>query len=93
MNYKLQVQKEAILEMQDAFNWYELQKAGLGYSFVEELEECYQKICEHPEYYGMLNESFRRIKVNGFPYLVIFEIEHERVIVNSVFHTSRSPKP
>jgi len=93
MNYKLQLQKEAILEMQDAFNWYEIQKAGLGYSFIEELEECYQKICEHPAYYGMLNESFRRIKVNGFPYLVIFEIENEQVIVNSVFHTSRSPKP
>ena len=78
--------------MHEAFNWYELQKAGLGYSFIEELEECYQKLCEHPEHYGLLNEWVRRIKVNGFPYLVVYEIENEHVIVNSVFHTSRSPK-
>ena len=78
--------------MQDAFDWYELQKSGLGYVFLEELEGCFQKICDHPEYYGLLNEWIRRVKVNGFPYLVVYEIENDYIVVNSVFHTSRSPK-
>src|SRR6185312_7359013 len=92
MDYKLVLQHEAILDMQEAFTWYEEQKPGLGYSFLEEVEACYQKLCKNPEYYGMLNQFLRRIKVNGFPYLVIYEIDNDEVITSSVWHTSKSPK-
>ncbi len=92
MDYKLTLQYEAIMDMREAFTWYEEQKTGLGYSFLEEVETCYQKLLENPEHYGMLNKWLRRTKVNGFPYLIIYEIENDLVIINAVFHTSKLPK-
>ena len=92
MDYRLSLQYEAILDVREAFIWYEEQKNGLGYSFLEEVENCYQKLCNNPEHYGLINKWVRRVKVNGFPYLIIYEIENDVVIINSVFHTSRSPK-
>ena len=92
MDYKLRLQHEAILDIREAFIWYEEQKTGLGYSFLEELDACYEKLLKNPEHYGLLNKWIRRIKVNVFPYIVIYEIENDEVVVNSVFHTSRLPR-
>lgn len=92
MDYKLVLQHEAILEMQEAFVWYEEQKKGLGHSFLEEVETCFQKICSNPQHYGMLNQWFRRSRVNGFPYIVVYEVGLDEVFISSVWHTSRLPK-
>ena len=92
MDYKLTLQREAILDMHEAFKWYEEQKKGLGYSFIEEVENCFEKIRKNPTFYGLLNKWVRRIKVNGFPYLVIYETDRDQIFVNSVWHTNRRPK-
>ena len=34
MNYKIVLQAEAVLEIQEAFEWYEEQKTGLGYELL-----------------------------------------------------------
>ena len=92
MSYKLKLEKDAILDIQEAFRWYEEQKEDLGYHFLGELETCYQKICEYPEYYSAINSWLRRIKVSRFPYVVIYEIEEEFVIINAIRHMARRPK-
>jgi toxin ParE1/3/4 len=92
MSYAITVQAEAVWEMQEAFDWYEQQREGLGYALIEEIETCYQKLSEHPENYTFINERFRRIKTNRFPYLLIYEIEGSCVIINSTHHTKRAPK-
>lgn len=90
MSYQLRLEKDAIIDIQQAFAWYEEQKTGLGFFFLEELEICYQKICNNPQYYTAINEWFRRIKIDRFPYLVIYEIDGNLVIVNAIRHTSRN---
>ncbi|NML23709.1 type II toxin-antitoxin system RelE/ParE family toxin [Pseudoflavitalea sp. G-6-1-2] len=87
--HKLVLQSEAVNDMQEAFEWYEQQKEGLGFDFIDEVENSFEKIKKHPHYYTAINARYRRLKVNRFPYLVVFETEAETVIVNSVFHTSR----
>lgn len=92
MNFIVKVQLEATLDLQKAFDWYEIQQPGLGYEFIEEVENGFKKICSHPEYYKAVNERFRRIKISRFPYLIIYEVENITVIINSVRHGSRKPK-
>lgn len=92
MNFIVKVQLEATLDLQKAFDWYEIQQHGLGYEFIEEVENGFKKICSHPEYYKAVNERFRRIKISRFPYLIIYEVENIIVIINSVRHGSRKPK-
>lgn len=92
MNFILKVQLEATLDLQEAFDWYEIQQPGLGYEFIAEVENGFKKICSHPEYFKAINERFRRIKISRFPYLIIYEVENITVIINSVRHGSRKPK-
>ncbi|MDB5132094.1 MAG: hypothetical protein JWR02_1843 [Mucilaginibacter sp.] len=91
MAYVLLIQQEALLEIQEAFDWYEEQKDGLGNELIEEIESCYKKISAHPERYGYINQIYRRIKTDRFPYILVFEIDNNNIIVNSVRHIKRKP--
>ena len=92
MSYAIRLQVEAIADIQSAFEWYEQQKAGLGNEFLSELEVCYNKLIEHPQHYTFINEYYRRIKINRFPYMIVYELEGNEVIINAVHHTSRKPR-
>jgi len=91
MAYKLIVQVEAIVDIQEAFEWYEQQKDNLGFELIDEIEACYDKIVTHPERYSFINPLYRRIKTDRFPFVIIFEIEDDLIIVNSVRHAKRKP--
>jgi len=95
MAYNLSLQTEAIHEIRNAFDWYEEQKEGLGYEFLEEIEVCYNNLRTYPERYSYINQSsYRRIKTTRFPYILIYEIWGDDVVVNSVRHIKRkSYKP
>lgn len=92
MLYKIELQTEAIEDIQNAFVWYEEQKIGLGFSFLEEFEICIDKLSKYPFRFGLVNKWVRKIQVNRFPYLIVFEIEDDIVYINAVRHTSRKPK-
>jgi toxin ParE1/3/4 len=92
MSYEIVLQSEAIWDLQEAFEWYEKKRRGLGFEFIEEIESGYLKISKHPLHYPSINTQFRRIRINRFPYLVIYEIEGNSVIINSVRHVKREPK-
>ena len=92
MVFKIEFQTEAIEDIQNAFEWYEEQKSGLGFSFLEEFEICINKLSKSPFRYGLVNKWVRKIQINRFPYLIVFEIEEDKVYVNAVRHTSRKPK-
>ena len=89
MSFKIVLQSEALLDIQEAFEWYEDQLNGLGYDFIEEIENCYMKLSAHPGFYTFINEKYRRIKTNRFPYLLVYEIDGDKVIINSVYHVKR----
>lgn len=44
MSYQLIVKEEAVIEIEDAFLWYEKEKEGLGWEFIAALEGYYEKI-------------------------------------------------
>lgn len=92
MSYNISIQSDAIEEIKDAFEWYEDQREGLGYELLDEIETCYSKLTISPERYSYINPSYRRIKTNRFPYILIYEIEDDQIIINSVRHVKRKPK-
>jgi toxin ParE1/3/4 len=92
MSYNLVIQTEALLDIQEAFEWYEKKREGLGYLLIEEIEICYRNLSDHPYHYSYINKQYRRIKVNRFPYLIIYEIESDEIIINSVRHAKRKSK-
>jgi toxin ParE1/3/4 len=91
MNYTILVQIEAWHEIQDAYDWYEEKKEGLGDLFIEEIEECYQNLVENPKRFPYINHLYRRIRTDRFPYVLMYEIEEDKVIISRVRHIKQAP--
>ena len=73
MSFRLIIQDKAILEIKDAFDWYEEQREGLGFEFIKEIEACYLNLSKYPERNSYINNLYRRIKTNRFPYILIMK--------------------
>ncbi|MBL7735744.1 MAG: hypothetical protein JNL51_09800 [Chitinophagaceae bacterium] len=80
MPYKIEVRPLAAIEIIEAYDWYELQREGLGIEFLE----------SHPQHYSYYQKPVRQGNLNRFPYITVFEIIDNTVVVFSVFMTSRN---
>jgi len=91
--YQLQILRHAREDMQKAANWYNEQQEGLGERFLSEVIKTLRLTEANPLHYEeKFAKKFRFAPVRDFPYLVIFKIKGDFVVINAVFHTSRNPK-
>jgi plasmid stabilization system protein ParE len=90
--YRLIVKPHAIEMAKEAYQWYEEQQTGLGDIFLHEIENCYDKIEVWPSSYAKIKKNYRQIILRTFPYVIVFEILKQEVIIYAVFHTSRRPQ-
>lgn len=88
---KLVITPEAVLNVADAFEYYEFSQTGLGEYFLESLEATYLTIAKNPEMYRFAFDMFRQVKLKNFPYLVIYSVEGNEIIVAKVFNTYQNP--
>jgi len=89
--YQLVIKPGAIEMAKEAYKWYEEQQPGLGDLFLIELDSCYDKLETFPLVYAKIKKNFRQIILKTFPYVVVFEIFKDEVVIYAVFHTSRNP--
>jgi plasmid stabilization system protein ParE len=76
-----------------AYEWYELQKEGLGKSLMTNVENVLKLISAHPEFFNKRKGNFRLTKVKGFPYAVVFEFFKLKEVIHiaAVYHGRRNP--
>jgi toxin ParE1/3/4 len=79
-------------EFDASIAWYEGEREGLGVDFRSTIEEYFQRIAENPERFPEVRSEVRRAVVRRFPFVIHFLIEKERIVILSVFHTSRDPE-
>jgi len=89
--HKFVITTKAIINILDAFEYYELAQSGLGDSFLESLELSYQSIDNNPELYKIVFKSFRQAKVKRFPFVIIYTVENSEIIITKVFNTYQNP--
>ena len=94
MTYELVVRDRAVAEMQEAFDWYESQVAGLGGKFLAVLTKHKTNIQSHPFQHKITYRNYREIFLQQFPYLLVNFIDEQKkiIVIVSVFHCSRNPK-
>ena len=90
--YQLIIRPHAVEMAENAYQWYEEQQTGLGDLFMSELDSCYDKIEVWPISDNIIRKDFRQIVLKRFPFVIVYKIVQERVVVYSVFHTSRNPR-
>ena len=91
MAAKLIIAPEASQDIDEAYGWYECQRAGLGEEFLNCVDACVQAICRMPEMHSKVYEDYRRGLVRRFPYAIFYEYAGDTVTVYCIFHTSRDP--
>ena len=91
MTYKLLIRPLATIEIIDAFDWYDLQREGLGSDFLQEVECFYKILLQNPNTYSYYDKPIRQGKINRFPYIVVYEVFDNTIVVYSVFMAKRNP--
>jgi plasmid stabilization system protein ParE len=91
MAAELIIAPEAVRDIDEAYGWYECQRAGLGEEFPGCVDACAQAICRTPEMYPKAYEDCRRALVRRFPYAIFYEYAGSAATVYCVFHTAREP--
>jgi len=82
----------AIADANQAFNWYEDQRDGLGLEFSAELRRMVGMLAEYPELGHVVFGETRQAVLQRFPYSLFYRLLPGAVLVVAVFHASRDPK-
>jgi toxin ParE1/3/4 len=93
---RVRILPDAEEEYLEAARWYDGQQPGLGDRFLGALQLAFLRIEESPESQPHLetlrtSRNVRRYLVQGFPFLVVYEILPEQVLVVAVAHGKRRP--
>ena len=91
MKRHIEVKEQAAHQLAEAFLWYEQQQENLGMKFLEEWENTTTYIAEHAESCQKKYKEFRQAILKHFPYLIVYEIEGNSVIIYSIINAKRHP--
>jgi toxin ParE1/3/4 len=91
MSLPIVFRRKAEDELDDAAEWYNQRRPGLGEVLRRRVQEALDRIAEMPAMHEVVREDVRRAPVDQFPYSIIYRVERNRVVVIAVFHTSRDP--
>ncbi|WP_029036290.1 type II toxin-antitoxin system RelE/ParE family toxin [Salinimicrobium xinjiangense] len=81
-------------EISDAIDWYERREKGLGEYFLIELENELNRIVNNPLIFKETDGThtkFRKAVLSKFPFIILFTLSGDDIIVHSVFHSSLNP--
>jgi toxin ParE1/3/4 len=92
MTYMISVRPLASDQLEQGYNWYEDQQAGLGDRFVDAFHELLAQLEKQPYSYPVRYETrVRAASLKPFPYLVYYQVDEPIINIVSVFHTGQNP--
>ncbi len=94
MSYKINIDFDALNDIQDAADWYELQLKGLGIRYKNQVKKQINSLKKNPHLYAIKYNEIRCRKIEKFPFLIHYKVNDQLKLVEifAVFHTSRNPE-
>jgi plasmid stabilization system protein ParE len=81
---------EAEGDIDQAYYWYETQRAGLGEEFLEEVRLLVDHLRDNPQLYGVLFRKIRAVPLRRFPYVIYYRDRDADILIIAVQHARRS---
>jgi plasmid stabilization system protein ParE len=81
----------ATQELEDAVRFYELEYAGLGRRFKEEVKKATLRVAEYPKAWSIERGEVRKCLLHRFPYKLLYSVEEDHVLVIAIAHQHRKP--
>ncbi|NOT49439.1 MAG: type II toxin-antitoxin system RelE/ParE family toxin [Acidobacteria bacterium] len=92
MKYRLIIRPEAEWDIEEFYNWYEDQAAGLGNEFLFALQARLLTVVESPLSCQIIHLNIRRAVVRRFPHAFFYFVEGEIISVIACVHHKRDPQ-
>lgn len=94
MSYKINIDIDALNDIQDASDWYEFQSKGLGNRYKNQVKKQINSLKKNPFLFAIKYNEIRCRKIEKFPFLIHYKVNDELKVVSvfAVFHTSRNPE-
>ena len=82
---------DALLEADQAADFYEEQKRGLGKRFIESLTDAINRIRRNPRLYPKVFDNIQKCRILRFPYGIIYRDKDDSIEIIAVMHFKRKP--
>ena len=94
MRFQLKIDTDALNDIQETFEWYELKLKGLGLRYKTQAKKQINSLKKDPYLFSIKYNEIRCRKIEKFPFLIHYLINEntKTVTVFAVFHTSRNPE-
>ena len=89
--YGVSLEAKVLRDFEEAFLYYESISPALGDNFYRMFLLAIEKLSLNPHHYYSLTKKLRRISLGKFPYLMVYTIQGNNVIVAGLFHRSSKP--
>ncbi|MEQ8909133.1 MAG: type II toxin-antitoxin system RelE/ParE family toxin [Vicingaceae bacterium] len=93
MAFSVVIDPNAILDIQEAIDYYDEQLVGLGEKFEVNLNKHINSIKNNP-YHQVRYDKVRCLPLKKYPYSIHFTIEEDKqqITIRAVFHMAINPK-
>lgn len=92
MSYKLHPLSGVDNDISNAVEWYESKQSGLGERFIDDWESTVTYIQSNPLAFSKKIKSFRQAVLKNFPYLIVYEIVDNLIVIYAVINGKQHPK-
>jgi len=82
----------AAADVEEAWQWYEAQREGLGDEFLQVVQQAIESIGTLPESAPVVQRDIRRQLLKRFPYGLFYRLIEGQVVVVACFHAKRNPR-
>lgn len=82
----------AAADVEDAYQWYESQQAGLGEEFLAAVRASLGSMTANPESFPVVHRQTRRALLRRFPYGLYYRIFDDQIVVVACMHGRRNPR-
>jgi toxin ParE1/3/4 len=91
MLLNIKIRREAEKDLQEAFEYYQFCRAGLGQEFMLCVEAALNSIQRNPSQYPQVYKNVSRNFIHRFPYGIYYLVKQDAVVVLAVLHVRRNP--
>ncbi|HEY9817262.1 MAG TPA: type II toxin-antitoxin system RelE/ParE family toxin [Candidatus Obscuribacterales bacterium] len=90
--YRVIVEMGAVSDLDEAMEWYEDRRRGLGFDLVMRFEDALAFLRSNPKIYQKVLGEFRRVLMKKYPYAIYYALEGKEVLVVAVWQTGKNPE-
>jgi hypothetical protein len=93
MPFRIKIDKDAKLDIQEGIYWYNSRKKGLGKEFHQEVKDFFD-VLRNTQFFHVRYDETRCLPLKKFPYMIHYSVDekNQMIIVRAIFNTSRNPK-